>query len=156
MGRRSKELLAFGAFLALVAILLAASFQFLDNHRWYWNNANIPSAIGVLSAASGGLLVGRDLPRTQKRRLWLIVLGGILGLVWIASGVAAVSFAFLGMNYFPSGDGYVGWDSYQGDYLVDWYHIRFLQLATLTGLLGGFSIGFGLAPKRKAGNHSQE
>ena len=156
MVRRNKELLVLGAFLALVAIVLAASFQFVDNHMWYWNNAHILSAIGVLSSASGGFLMGHELPRTQKRRLWLIVLGGILGLAWIASGIAAVSFSFLGMNYFTPGDGYVGWNSYHGDYLVGWYHIRFLQLATLNGLLGGFSMGFGLAPKRKAGNHSQE
>jgi len=136
----------------MVSILLAISFHILDNHRWYWNAAHILCLLGILSAASGGLLVGHNIAQKRKRRIWLAVLGSILGVAWIISGIVAVGLVFLGMGYFNAGDGYVGWDSYHGDYLVGWYNIRLLQLATLTGLLGGFITGFGLAPKRKKDN----
>ena len=153
MTKRNQRLFALGVFLALVGILMAASFYFVDNHRWYWNAVPILCVLGILSAASGGFLIGRSLVQTHKRRLWLVVLGGTLGLAWIASSITAVGFAFSGMNYFPAGDSYISWDSYHGDYLVGYYHIWSLQAATLTGLLGGFSIGFGSAPKRKEANN---
>ena len=137
----------------MVGILLAVSFHLVDNHRWYWNRANILGVVGLLTAALGGFLVGHNLARTQKRRLWLVVVGGILGLTWIASGIMAVSLGLLGMGYFAPSDSYVSWDNYCGDYVVGYYHIWSLQAATLTGLIGGFSTGFGLAPKRKEYNN---
>jgi len=126
--------------LALVGIFLAVSFQFVDNHRWYWNEAPVLSALIMLSAACGVLLMAHSMSLTQDRHLWLVVLGGILWFAWIASGIVAVSLAFLGINYFSPGDAHIGWDSYYGDYLAGWYHIRFLQLATVTGFLGGFFV----------------
>ena len=149
MRKRNQRLFALGAFLTLVGMLLAVSLYLVDNHRWYWNTAHILCIIGVLSAALGGLLVGHSMARTHKRRLWLVVLGGIFGLAWIVTSIMAVSLAFLGMEYFPPGDGYISWDNYHGDYLVGYYHMWSLQAATLTGLIGGFAIGFGIAPKRK-------
>ncbi len=53
------------------------------------------------------------------------------------------------MNYLPHG--YIGWDSYSSEYLVGWVDISLLQFATATGLLGGFSVGFGLSPRSKSG-----
>ena len=149
MTRKREKLLALGALLTFVAILVAVSLQILDSHKWYWNAGYALSVVVVLSAATGGFLVGNRLPRAPKRRLWLVAVGGILGLAWVASGVMAVSLAFLGMNYFAFSDAPVGWGHYYGDYLAGWYHIRFLQLATLAGLLGGLSIGYGLAPEAK-------
>ena len=96
--------------------------------------------------------MGHNIALKRKGRIWLVVLGSILGFVWIISGIAAVSLTFSGMEYFNAGDGYISWDNYHGDYLVGWYNIRLFQLATLTGLLGGFATGFGLAPKRKRDN----
>jgi len=92
--------------------------------------------------------MGRSMAQTQKRRLWLVALGGILGLALIVSGVMALSLAFLGMGYFPPGDSYIGWDSYHGDYVVGWYHIRLLQLTTVTGLVGGFFVSKALQKRR--------
>jgi hypothetical protein len=53
------------------------------------------------------------------------------------------------MNYLPHG--YIGWDSYSSKYLVGWVDISLLQFAAATGLLGGFSVGFGLSQKSKGG-----
>jgi len=145
--KRKQYLLAIGAFLALVAILLALSFHLVDNHSWYWNAAPILCAVGILSAASGGFMTGYSLAQTQKRRWWLVALGGILALAWLISGMMAESSAFSLRNYFPFADGYIGWDSYYGDYIVGLFHIWALQLATATGLVGGFSTGFGLGRK---------
>jgi hypothetical protein len=52
------------------------------------------------------------------------------------------------MNYLP--DGYIGWASYSSQYVVGWVDLSLLQFATATGLLGGFCIGFGFAPKLRA------
>lgn len=144
-----RGLLAAAALLALGTILLAVSFYFVDDHTWYWNAAHVFSILGVLVAAGSGLLVGRGLSGRTKRRLWLLVPGVVLGLAWIVSGATAVGLAFPGMNYLSSSDGPVGWNSYHGDYLVGWYNIRLLQLAILTGLVGGFLAGLGLAPTRE-------
>ena len=155
LGKANLRLLVIGAFLALVGILLAVSFHLLDNHRWYWSIAHILCVLGMLSAASGGFLMGHSLARAQKRRLWPLVLGGVSGLAWIGGGIMAVGSAFLGMNYFPPGEAYLGWDSYRGDYLVGRYHIICLQLATVAGLVGGASTGFGIAPKRQEDDNEQ-
>ena len=148
MRKKNQKLLALGIFLALGSIFLAVSFQFVDNHRWYWNAAPALGALIMLSAASGGFLMAHSMALTRGRYLWLVVLGGILGLAWIASGIAAFGLAFLGMNYFPTSEAHIGWDSYHGDYVVGWYHIRLLQLATVTGLVGGFFVSKGLQKKR--------
>jgi hypothetical protein len=136
-------------FLALAAILLSASFQFTGDHRWYWRAATAVSIIVVLAAASGGLLLGRSLAPVQGRRLWLLIAGGIVLVAWAASAAMAVSFASLGMNYFHGSDIPINWDSYQGDYMAGWFNIRFLQVATLLGLPGGFLFGSGLSKAEK-------
>ena len=146
MGRRGRMLVALGAFLAVAGIFLAASFEFVDNHAWYWNAPHILCIITLLAGGSGGFLIGHIL--ASKRRVWLVILGGLLGLAWVLLGLLAFSFTFLAANYF-AGDSYVSWDSYYGDYLVGWYHIRALQAATLSGVIGGLLTGFGLAKKAK-------
>jgi len=143
-----QKLLLLGASLALVGILLAASFQFVENHRWYWTVAPLVSLLVLFSAAFGGLLVGHGLSRGQNRRLWLAALGGILGIGWLGTGTVAAGLAALGMYYLPVGESYIGWGSYSSGYWLRSFDISFLQLATVTGLLSGFSIGLGLAAKR--------
>jgi hypothetical protein len=144
----SRKLLVLGTALGLVGILLAVSFHFTDNHRWYWSTA--PAAlcvVSILCAAWGGFLLGRGASQRGERHLALAVFGGLLGLVCLVSGTAAFSLVFLAKNYF-AGDDWVGWDTYAGDYLVGWFHIRLLQLSVLAGLVGGFSGGLGLPSKR--------
>lgn len=144
-GAKIQKLLVLGLFLGLVSTLLVTSFYFAENHRWYWNVAPLIGVLVVVSAASGGLLIGHSLAGTQERRLWLVGLGGALGLACIASGTVAASLGFLGMNFLP--DGYISWDSYSSEYLVGWVDITLLQFAAATGILGGFSAGLGLSPK---------
>lgn len=160
MRRKNQRLLAVAIFLALVGIFLAVSFQFVDNHRWYWNAAPTLSALVVLLAASAGFLLAHSISAAHERRPWLLVPGGILGLAWFASGIAAFGLAFPAMNYFSPGDAYIGWDSYHGDYVVGMYHIRLLQLAMVTGFLGGFFVSKALqkwiAESREIGSRSYE
>jgi hypothetical protein len=144
-GTKNKKLLMLGLSLGFVATLLVTSFYFIDNHEWYWNIAPVIGALIVIMAASGGLLIGHSLAGTQERRLWLVGLGGVLGLAWIASGTVAAALGFLGMDYLP--DGYISWASYSSGYPVGWVDLGLLQFATATGLLGGFCIGFGFAHK---------
>ena len=146
-GTKNKKPLILGLSLGFVATLLVTSFYFIDNHRWYWDIAPVIGALIIILAASGGLLIGHSLAGTQERRLWLVGLGGVLGFAWIASGTVAAALGFLAMNYLPHG--YMGWVSYSSEYLVGWVDIGLLQFATATGLLGGFCIGFGFAPKLK-------
>jgi hypothetical protein len=146
-GKENNRLLILGLLSGFIATLLVTSFYFIDNHEWYWNIAPIIGALIVIFAASGGLLIGHSLAGTQERRLWLVGLGGVLGLAWIASGTVATALGFLGMNYLPHG--YIGWASYSNGYLVGWVDLSLLQFATATGLLGGFCVGFGFAPKLK-------
>ena len=144
-GKKNKRLLVLGLLSGFIATLLVTSFYFIDNHEWYWDIAPIIGALIVIFAASGGLLIGHSLAGTQERRLWLVGLGGVLGFAWIASGTVATAVGVLGMNYLP--DGYMGWASYSSGYLVGWVDLSLLQFAAATGLLGGFCIGFGFAPK---------
>ncbi len=144
-GAKIRKTLVLGLFLGLVSTLLVTSFYFAENHRWYWSVAPLIGVVIVLSAAAGGLLIGHSLAGTQERRLWLVGLGGALGLACIASGTVAASLGFLGMNLLP--DGYISWGSYSSQYLVGWVDITLLQFAAATGILGGFSVGFGLSPK---------
>jgi hypothetical protein len=146
-GKKNRRLLMLGLLSGFIATLLVTSFYFIDNHRWYWDIAPIIGAVIVIFAASGGLLIGHSLAGTQERRLWLVGLGGVLGFAWIASGTVATAVGFLGMNYLPHG--YIGWASYSSGYLVGWIDLGLLQFATATGLLGGFCVGFGFAPKLK-------
>jgi len=144
-GKKNKRLLVLGLLSGFIATLLVTSFYFIDNHEWYWDIAPVIGALIVILAASGGLLTGFSLAGTQERRMWLVGLGGVLGFAWIASGTVATAVGFLGMNYLP--DGYMGWASYSSGYLVGWVDLGLLQFATATGLLGGFCIGFGFAPR---------
>jgi hypothetical protein len=147
-GTKDRKLLMLGLASGFVATLLVTSFYFVDNHEWYWDIAPVIGALVVILAASGGVLIGHSLGRTQERRLWLVGLGGVLWFAWIASGTVAAALGFLGMNYLP--DGYIGWASYSSQYIVGWVDVSLLQFATATGLLGGFCIGFGFAPKLRA------
>jgi len=141
--RRGLPVLA--ALLCAAGLLLASSFYFVGNHAWYWDVAHVASILGALSVAAGGFPLGRSCPLSRKRRAWLIALGGILGLAWAASALSAFGMSFAGINYM-TGDSFVHWDSYHGDYLVAWFQIRLLQLSVVTGLLGGLFIGAGTGP----------
>jgi hypothetical protein len=137
---KNKKLLAIGILLALVSIVIAVSFQFINNHRWYWNAAPLYSIIVMLAAASGGFLVAYSLTLLQERNLWLLIPAGVFGLAWLIIGISAFGLAFPSMNYF-SGDTNIGWSNYYGDYLIGWFNIRALQLSVVAGLLGGFLLG---------------
>jgi hypothetical protein len=145
IGSKKVRALAGGLFLAFVGAMLVASFQFISDHRWFWDIAPLVSTLAVITAAVGGSLVGYSLVGAQQRRLWLVQLGVILGVAWIASGTAAAALGFLGMNHLPAG--YIGWDSYHGTWFVGRVTISLLQFATVAGLTAGFSIWFGLAPR---------
>lgn len=144
-GAKIRKTLVLGLFLGLVSTLLVTSFYFTENHRWYWTVAPLIGVLVVLSAISGGLLIGYSLARTQERRLWLVGLGAALGLVCIESGTVSAFLGFLGMNFLP--DGYISWNSYASEHLVGWVDIILLQFTAATGILGGFSVGFGLFAK---------
>jgi hypothetical protein len=146
---RNRKLLVAGLFLTLVGILLAASFQFIDNHRWYWDIAPLASLVAAISTAVGGLFVAYSLSRTPRRRLWLVALGIVVGFTWIASGTLSASLGFLGMNYFPSG--YISWESYSGLYLIGRVNISLLQFATAAGLIACLSVWYGLGPHANVG-----
>jgi len=143
-----RKLMLMGAGCAVMGILIAASFQFIQDHRWYWNAAPFICLLVLISAAFGGLLVGHGLSKGQHRRLWLAVLGGILAFAWLGTGMFAAGLSALGMYGMPADVSSIGWSSYTSGYMLRSFDISFLQLATATGFLGGFAIGLGLAAKR--------
>jgi hypothetical protein len=143
-----RKIIALGVILAFIGILLSSSFQFIDNHKWYWTTAPVVCGIVLLFAACGGLLVGHGISRGRDRRLWLSAIGGVLGIGWIGTGILAAGLAALGMYYLPMGESNIGWDSYSAGYFIRSFNISFLQLATVTGVLSGFAVGLGLAVKR--------
>jgi hypothetical protein len=145
---RKRKLLLLGAFLVLVGVVLAASFQFMESHKWYWTAAPLVCLLILTSAGLGGWLIGHCLSRGQIRRMWLAALGSILGIGWLGMGALAAVLAALGMYYLPAGESYIGWDSHSAGYLLRGFNISLLQLATATGVLGGFAFGLGLAVKR--------
>ena len=143
-----RRLLILGLSSTLVGILLAASFQFVNDHRWYWSVAPFLCVVVILAAALGGLVVGRTFARTHNTRLWMVAVGTLLGFVWIGTGILAASLGALGMYQLPLVEGHVGWDTYSDSFLFSGSHIRFLQIAAGTGFTGGVSLGLGLAWKR--------
>ena len=143
-----RKLLLLGVCFTVTGILIAASFQFIQDHRWYWNAAPFICLLVLISAAFGGLMVGHGLSKGQHRRLWLAVLGGILAFAWLGTGMFAAGLSALGMYGVPTDAGSIGWNSYTSGYMLRSFDISFLQLATVTGFLGGFAIGLGLAAKR--------
>jgi len=142
-------LLCLATLLAIVSVMLAVSFQFVDDHRWYWGMAHFICGLGILSAASAGFLAGRNLIWNRKRRIWLVFIGVIPLVAWIAGSISAEGLAYAAMDYFSNDMTSINWNSYRGDYVVGMYHIRSFQLAVTAGLLGGFLSGFGLAPTRR-------
>ena len=149
---RRRRILIVGASLALVGAVLAGSFQFVDDHRWYWSAAPVVCLIVVLAAACGGFLVGQSLRSDHNQRLWLIVAGSLFGVAWLGTGVLASSLAALGMlQYAPAVEGQVGWDSYTSAVLFNASHIRLLQSAAGSGLIGGIAVGLGLALRKVPG-----
>jgi hypothetical protein len=143
-----QRLLLLGAFIALAGIVLASSFQFIQDHRWYWANAPLVCVVALASVALGGWLMGHSLSLGQVRRLWLAVLGSVLGLGWLGLGTLAAILAAIGMYNLPAAEAYIGWDSYVSGYMLRSFDISFLQLAAVTGVLGGFAVGLGLAARR--------
>jgi hypothetical protein len=143
-----RTIITLGVTLAFIGILLSASFQFIDNHRWYWIVAPLICGVVLFCSSCGGLLVGHGISRGKERRLWLSAIGGVLGMGWIGTGILAACLAALGMYYLPISETYIGWDSFSPGYLIRSFNISFLQLATVTGVLSGFAIGLGLAVTR--------
>jgi hypothetical protein len=78
----------------------------------------------------------------------MVVVGALLGFVWMAAGILATVLGALGMSYLPGVEGHVGWATYSDDFLFSGAHIRFLQIAAGTGFMGGVALGLGLAWKR--------
>ena len=148
MTSRKRTLLILGLSSAFVGVLLAASFQFISDHRWYWNIAPFLCVVVLVGTILGGLLVGRSLARTQNTSLWMVAAGGLLGIVWIATGILAASLGALGMYQVPLLEGHIGWDTYSETLLFSGSHIRFLQIAAGTGFTGGVAVGLGLGWKR--------
>ena len=151
MTRTNKLPLILGLFLALTAAFMSASFLFVTDHRWYWAVAPLPCIVALLSAGLGGLLLGRAPRRSAGRSIWMLVLGGLLGVAWVGAAAASLSLSVLGMNYFQGFETPVGWSDYSGDYLVGWYAIRSLQFAVVVGLLAGYFIASGRARERGGG-----
>ena len=143
-----KKLLFPGICVAFIGILLVASFQFIDDHRWFWNVAPFICLIVLASTAAGSMLVGHSLSQNQNRRLWLVIIGTFIGLACIGTGILASGLSALGMYYLPTIEGHIGWDSYASSFLFSGSQLRFLQFAVASGLIGGFFISFGLARKR--------
>jgi hypothetical protein len=143
-----RRLLILGLSSTLVGILLAASFQFISDHRWYWSVAPFMCVVVMLAAAFGGLLVGRTFARTHNTQLWMVIVGTILCLVWIATGILAASLGALGMYQLPLVAGHVGWDNYADSVLFSGSQVRFLQITAGTGFIGGVALGLGLARRR--------
>lgn len=145
---RKRRLLILAFSSTLVGILLAASFQFINDHRWYWSIAPFLCVVVMLAAAFGGLLIGRIFARTGNTQLWMVTVGTMLGIVWIATGILAASLGALGMYQLPLLEGHIGWDTYSDSLLFSGSHVRFLQIAAGTGFIGGVTLGLGLALRR--------
>ena len=145
---RRRKLLALGLSSALVGILLAASFQFVSDHRWYWSAAPLLCVVVMLAAALGGLLVGRTFARAANTSLWMVTVGALLGLVWMGTGVLAAILGALGMYQLPLVHNHLGWDTYSDSFLFSGSQVRFLQIAAGTGFMGGVALGLGLAWRR--------
>jgi len=139
------KLLLLGAFIALAGVVLASSFQFIQDQRWYWTYAPVVCLVVLASVVLGGWLVGHSLSLGQIRRLWLAVLGSVLGLGWLGLGTLAAILAAIGMYNLPGAEARIAWDTYVSGYMLRSFNISFLQLAAVTGVLGGFSLGLGLA-----------
>ena len=145
---RKLKWLALGAASTLVGLLLAGSFQFITDHRWYWDLAPLLCVLILLGTVLGGLLVGRSLGRFHDTRRWMVVAGILLGLVWIGTGTLATVLGALGMSHLSIVQGHVGWDTYSDSSLFTGAPIRFLQIAAGTGFLGGVVVGLSSAWKR--------
>jgi hypothetical protein len=145
---RRLTLLALGVSSTLVGLILAGSFQFITDHRWYWDLAPLLCLVILLGTVLGGLLVGRSLGRTLNTRLWMVVVGILLGLVWIGTGTLATVLGALGMCHLSIIHGHIGWDTYSSSELFTGAPIRFLQIAAGTGFLGGVVVGLSSAWKR--------
>lgn len=148
MGSRKRRLLILGLSSALVGVLLVASFQFVSDHRWFWNVAPLVCIVALLGTVLGGLLLGISLAKTRHTRLWLVAVGAILGFIWTATGVLATVLGALGMSYLSGIEGHVGWDTYSSGVLFNGAHIRFLQIAAGTGFIGGVALGLGISWRR--------
>ena len=141
---RRNSLLTLGISSTLVGILIAASFQFVSDHRWYWTVAPFLCLVVMLAATFGGLLIGRNFAGTHNIRLWMVTVGTLLCLIWIATGILAASLGALGMYQIPFVEGHVGWDTYSDSFLFSGSPVRFLQITAGTGFIGGVTLGLGL------------
>ena len=151
LASRRRRLLALGLSTALAGILLVASFQFVDDHRWFWNIAPFVCVGVFLATMFGGTLVGLALARTQHTRLWIVAVGAVLGLVWMATGILAAVLSTWSMFNLPGVEEHVGFATYPDSFLFSGAHIRFLQTTAGTGFIGGVAVGLGLAWKRVSG-----
>ena len=98
LASRRTKLLALGASSTLAGLLLAASFQFISDHRWYWNTAPLLCVLVLLGTVFGGFLVGRSLAGARNTCLWVVSIGALLGFVWLATGILAAVLGALGQE----------------------------------------------------------
>lgn len=145
---RRLRLLALGVLSTLGGLILAGSFQFITDHRWYWDVAPFLCMLVLLGTVFGGLLVGRSLGKSHDTHLWMVVVGILLGTVWMGTGILATVLGALGMSHLPIVHGHIGWDTYSDSSLFTGAPIRFLQIAAGTGFLGGVVVGLSSAWKR--------
>ena len=140
-------LLISGLSCTIIVIILATSFQFTNDHRWYWAVAPFVCVVVMIIAAFGGLLVGRSFARSVNTSLWMIAVGTLLGLIWIITGTLAASLGALGMYQLPLIEYHLGWDTYSSSFVFNG-SIRFLQLAAGTGFMSGLVFGLGWARRQ--------
>jgi len=140
-------LLLLGIACTFTVVILATSFQFTNDHRWYWAVAPLVCVVVMLIAALGGLLIGRSFAKSTNISLWMIIVGTLLGFVWITAGMLAASLGALGMYQLPLIQYHLGWDTYSGSFVFNG-SIRFLQLAAATGFVSGLTLGLGWARRQ--------
>ena len=145
---KRNKLITLGLSSTFFGILTVVSFQFVTDHRWYWNAAPFVCIAAILAATLGGLLIGRTFSRTQSTQLWMVMVAALLCIIWGATGILAASLGALGMYQLPSVVGHIGWDTYSDSFLFSGSHIRFLQIAAGTGFIGGVTLGLGLFWRR--------
>ena len=145
MRKKQLWLIALGSVLALAGILVTTSFFYTENHAWYWKSAYVLCIFAIFSIVSGSFLAGYNLKVIRSK--WVVGIGIFWLVACVAAGVCSIFMAAFFLSYFKGAD-YWGWQ-YHGDYMGGGFHILSLEIASLTGLIGGFLTGLGLGRRGK-------
>ena len=155
MGQGKLNKAYLGLLLVAVAVLLSSLFFIDDYHDFFWSNPAvfiIFTTIGVLSALTGGALVGRNLlpswPGGSRKWTGLSIgIGAVFGFVGALLGMAAIGLA-IGVSF----TGYWGnpVHDYSGDYLIMGLQVVIFQLSIVPEIIGGFLFGLGLLMRSSA------